>query len=397
MKRPVWLVGLFVLLVALGSACTQGSDITGAIRVLAHEDFLMPADAIAEFEDSTGLRVVVQRASDRAEVLNLLSRSDTHPVADVVIGIDTLDRERVINESLVDPYTPLRPETIDPQLRVPNDWLIPVSYLDACVNYAVSHFVQPPQDPTNTAPRLLDRFPDETTRQDEPPPTGVAVLGNPQQAERIVLPDASTDRIGLYLMVALERFFPEQVPDQDPWPQVLALMLRSGAVLTPTWEQGYFEQFGGSIAPGRSITWGAAGMPAVYAQYQPNLIHQPLEELRINIGVAPNDCVRIVNYAGIIAGTTNRRSAGLFMEFVTSPEFQFGIPDRFGSRPARSDILSTPHWRRFGVRVDAAMLDATYVGANWETWRLTWAQVVREAGKETEVIPPVVTVTLPDN
>ena len=407
------LVGLLALLLASAVSCTQNTGFTGTVRVLTHEDFHLPTERIATFEQDSGLRVIVQRVRDRAEVLNLLSRSDANPVADVVIGVDTFDFTRVIDETLVEPYVSLHAETIDPALRIANDLMTPVSYLNACLNFAPSRYAQPSA--------ALNQLPAEST-QPAPPPSGLADLLDPTHAGLTVLPDASSSRMGLYLLAALERLYPEQAGEQaggqvrdqdrnqDPWPQILGQILRSGVELTATWEEAYFErfllsttsQFGDSTstepAPGtRTATWGSAGMPAVYAKYQPNLSHQPLEELVIDVGVAPNDCVRIVNYAGVVAGTSNRRAAGLFMDFAISPEFQFDIADRFGSRPARLDILSTPEWRRFGVAVDAPLLDAAYVGENWEVWRLTWSQIVRQAGTDTEVVPPVVTVTLPNN
>ncbi len=407
------LAPLLAALLLVG-ACAQGSEAAGVVRVLTHEDFHLPAQAIAEFEKTANLKVVVQRLEDRSAVVNLLTRLGDNPVADVVIGIDTLDLDLVITESLVEPYVPLLPEAIDPALRVPNDWLTPVSYLDACPNYALSSYFQATPTPAN---RLLDRLPDQSGEQLTAPPSNLSDLVDPQNATEIVLPDASTSRMGMYLLLALERLYPtgdrsisasggatsgdstgtdgstSSTVSSEPWPQLLSAMLRSGVQLAPTWEEAYFEHF----LQERSLTWGSSGMPTVYAQYHPNLSHQPLEELEVGIGVAHNDCVRIVNYAGITAGTNNRRAAGQFMDFVISPEFQYDIPDRFGSRPARADILSTPEWREFGVRVDTTLLDPAYVGSNWEVWRLTWSQVVREAAAVQDPIPLVVTVTLPDN
>ncbi len=385
----------------LVGACAQSSNVAGVVRVLTHEDFHLPTQAIAEFEQSTNLEVVIQRLEDRSAVVNLLTRWEDNPVADVVIGIDTLDLELVITESLVEPYVPLLPEVIDPALRVPNDWLTPVSYLDACLNYALSSYFQTAPVPAN--PRL-GRLPDQTDEQLPSPPTSLSDLIDPQNATEVVLPDANTSRMGLYLLLALERLYPANENNsasgdtsgaigRESWPQLLNTLLRAGAQITPTWEEAYLERF----LQGRSVTWGSSGMPAVYALYQPNLTHQPLEEVTVDIGVVRNDCVRIVNYAGITAGTNNRRAAGQFMDFVISPEFQYEIPDRFGSRPARADILSTPEWREFGVRVEATLLDPVHVGNNWELWRLTWSQVVRDAATEQNPIPPVVTVTLPDS
>lgn len=384
-------VGAMALLALVGLACSSSTEFTGVVRVLTHEDFHLPVKAIAEFEQNSGLRVVVSREADRMAVMNLLRRWGPNPAADVVIGVDTLDLTRVIDEGLVEPYAPLRPETIDPLLRVEDGWMTPVSYLDTCLNYAPSRYIQPERE--------LSELPDPNVPQVPPVPRGLVDLANPVHASTAVLPNASTSRMGLYLLVALEHRFPEGTDQNEPWPKVLNQMLRSGVKLEPTWEQAYFARFlqdtTGPTDEIWSLTWGSTGLPAVYAQYHPNLSHLPIDELEVDVAVVRDDCVRVVNYAGVTAGTANRRAAGLFMDFIISPPFQYAIPDRFGSRPARVDILSTEEWRQFGVRVEPITIDPDYVGRNWEVWQLTWSQVVREAAAAGEPVPPVVTVTLP--
>ncbi|HCB34556.1 MAG TPA: hypothetical protein DEP69_05255, partial [Acidimicrobiaceae bacterium] len=406
-------VAAALALALLAGACSPAAEPADTVRVLTHDDFHLPADALAEFEETTGLKVVVFRQADRAAVVDLLRRSADNPVADVVIGIDTLDVARVVADGLVEPHQPLRPEAIDPQLRLEGDWMVPVSYLDACLVFAPSWYEQPD--------RRLDELPDADDPPPLPEPAGLDDLVDPRHAPTAVLPDAGTARMGLYLLAALERLHPENVPDTQAWPQFLSLMLRSGVEIVPSWEDAYFGRFlpgtvtaqagagpagnedaaAAEAAPSptgaapRPLTWASAGMPAVNARYQPQLALLPEESRRLDIAVVADDCVRVVNYAGVVAGTPARSAAGRLVDFTTSPVFQYGVPDRFGSRPARADILSTDEWRAFGVEVTPAVLDPGHVGANWEVWRLTWQQVVRETLAGGEPVPPVVTVTLP--
>ena len=120
----------------------------------------------------------------------------------------------------------------------------------------------------------------------------------------------------------------------------------------------------------RVITWGSAGMPAVSVRFQPDLPET------IDIAVTGTDCVRITNYAAVIDETPDRRRSGRLIDFMVQPPFQFEIPDRFGSRPARTDLIRTEEWKAFGVTVDAAVIDPFLIGSRWPTWQLTWNQVV---------------------
>lgn len=385
---------------ALLAGCTDTDRRAAAVRLLTHQDFHLPADALAAFTDSTGIEIVVFREETPEDVINLLERSRAHPIADVVIGVDTLDLRHVVDAGLVEPYVPLVPWPVVEGLAVDDHVMTPVSYIDACLNYMPS-FYETPQ-------RRIDELPDAQTLP-APVPNGLGALVDPSHAGTAVIPDAASSRMGMYFLVALERLHPERSADGTPWPQVLDEMLRWDIELAPTWESAVFERFAGGEPPPprpisqddpepvtlgslqgrRPITWGTAGLASVYAQYQPGL---PPE---LDIAVVPLDCVRIGFYAGIVSGAQNRSLGGRFIDVMGEPPFQFDIPDRFGSRPARSDIVSSPAWREFGADVVPYRPDPTYIGANWKLWQLTWSQVVRNFLTGPAPPEPEVTVTLP--
>ena len=385
----------------LAAACTDTSQGSAAVRVITHRDFHLPADALEAFTESTGIEVVIFREDTPDDVIELLDRSRAHPVADVVVGIDTLDVLFVVENGLTQSYVPLAPGPLTEGLAVEDHALTPVSYIDACLNYLPSFYVVPDR-PIDELP-ALDVLP-------PPVPRGLDALHDPAHAGTAVIPDAATSRMGVYLLVALERLHPERDGDEvTPWPQILDQMLRWGVELEPSWETSVFERFAGGEPPpqrpvsqdvpdpvtlsdlgGRlPVAWGTTGLPAVYATYQPGLPEA------LDIAVVTDDCVRIGFYAGVVAGAPNESLGGRLIDFMGEPLFQFGVSDRFGSRPARSDIVSTPEWREFGVTVIPYRPDPAYVGANWKEWQLTWSQVVRNFETAPPPPEPEVTVTLP--
>ncbi len=387
--------------VVMAAGCAQTGQGSAAVRVLTHRDFHLPADALEAFTEETGIEVVVFREDTPDDVIDLLERSRSHPVADVVVGVDTLDLQHVIDSGLTQPYVPLAPGPLVEDLAVGDHAMTPISYIDACLNYLPSFYVVPE--------RRIDELPDAELLP-PPVPAGLAALWDPAHANTAVIPDAAASRMGVYLLVALERLHPERDDDEaTPWPQVLDQMLRWGVELAPSWEIATFERFaGGEPPPERPIsqddpdpvtlqslrgrlpmTWGTTGLPSVYAQYQPGL------PPALDIAVVTDDCVRVGFYAGVVAGAQNASLGGRLIDAMGEPLFQFGISDRFGSRPARSDIVSTPEWSEFGVTVHPYRPDPAYVGANWEQWQLTWSQVVRNFETGPPPPEPEVTVTLP--
>ena len=385
----------------MAAGCAGSEQGSAAVRVLTHRDFHLPAEALEAFTEETGIEIVVFREDTPDDVIDLLERSRAHPVADVIVGVDTLDLQRVIDSGFTQPYVPLAPGPLVEDLAVGDHEMTPISYIDACLNYLPSFYVVPE--------RRIDELPDAELLP-PPVPNGLDALWDPAHGGTAVIPDAATSRMGAYLLVALERLHPERGSDEaTPWPQVLDQMLRWGIELAPSWEIATFERFaGGSPPPERPIsqdepdpvtleslrgrlplTWGTAGLPSVYAHYQPGLPEA------LDIAVVTDDCVRIGFYAGVVAGARNASLGGRLIDAMGEPLFQFGVSDRFGSRPARSDIVSTPEWNEFGVTVYPYRPDPAYVGANWKQWQLTWGQVVRNFRTAPPPPEPEVTVTLP--
>ena len=368
----------------LAAGCASPDSAQQSIRLLTHQDFHVPSEAIADFEQKTGIQVLVFVEENANSMVNLLERSSHDPVADVVLGVDSLERRRVTEKRLVEAYRPIDIDHLDPSLVLQDAMLTPVSQLAACLNHSKSRYELPQ--------RRLNQLPDPKKIPIQAP-TSFDDLFDPRYAQTTVIPDPLSSRLGVYLLVALERLYPEDVDGVTPWPKLVDEMLRSGVEVAPSWEEAWFSRFqpsaGTANDDSRSLTWGSSGMPAVSVRFIPEL---PTET---DIAVLDSGCVKVVNYAGVVADTPNRRDAGRLVDSFVEPLFQYGVPDRYGSRPARSDIVRTEAWRRFGVEVTAIPIDEWRIGPLWEEWLLTWQQIAKAVASGEEPLPPVVEVTLP--
>ena len=368
----------------LAAGCASPDSAQQSIRLLTHQDFHVPSEAIADFEQRTGIQVLVFVEENANSMVNLLERSSHDPVADVVLGVDSLERRRVTEKRLVEAYRPIDIDHLDPSLVLQDAMLTPVSQLAACLNHSKSRYELPQ--------RRLNQLPDPKKIPIQAP-TSFDDLFDPRYAQTTVIPDPLSSRLGVYLLVALERLYPEDVDGVTPWPKLVDEMLRSGVEVAPSWEEAWFSRFqpsaGTANDDSRSLTWGSSGMPAVSVRFIPEL---PTET---DIAVLDSGCVKVVNYAGVVADTPNRRDAGRLVDSFVEPLFQYGVPDRYGSRPARSDIVRTEAWRRFGVEVTAIPIDEWRIGPLWEEWLLTWQQIAKAVASGEEPLPPVVEVTLP--
>ncbi|MFL2987475.1 MAG: hypothetical protein ACJZ57_09550 [Candidatus Poriferisodalaceae bacterium] len=383
-KPTTSLLLVFVIFTALAAGCKTSDREPQTVRLLTHKEFQLPEEALEEFTEKTGIEVLVFLEEDATAMVNLLERSSDNPVADVVLGVDSLERRRVTEKRLVEPYQPIALDRLDPSLVLQDAMLTPVSQLAACLNRSKSRY-EPPK-------RSLNELPDQGQLPLQAP-TKISDMLERQHAETAVIPDPLSSRLGIYFLVALERLHPENVEGVTPWPKVLDEMLRWGLEVAPSWEEAWFSRFQPSAGPEstetRSLTWGSSGMPSVSVRFIPELPEE------VDVAVIDNGCIKVVNYAGIISNTPNRRDAGRLIDSFVEPLFQYALPDRYGSRPARTDIVRTEAWRRFGVDVTAIPIDEWRIGPLWQQWLLTWKQVARTVASGEEPIPPVVQVTLP--
>lgn len=373
-----------VAVAVLGGGCAASDREPQTIRLLTHKGFQLPSAALEEFTEKTGIEVLVFLEQDATSMVNLLQKSADNPVADVVLGIDSLERRRVTEKKLVEPYQPIAIDRLDPSLILQDAMLTPVSQLAACLNRSKSRYELPE--------RRVDELPDQTNIPLQAP-TKISDLLQPRHAETAVIPDPLSSRLGVYFLVALERLHPEDVEGVTPWPKLVDEMLRWGLEVAPSWEEAWFSRFQPSAGPEstetRSLTWGSSGMPSVSVRFVPELPEE------VDVAVIDSGCIKVVNYAGVIRDTPNRRDAGRLIDSFVEPLFQYGIPDRYGSRPARTDIVRTEAWRRFGVNVTAIPIDEWRIGPLWQQWLLTWKQVANAVASGEQPLPPVVEVTLP--
>ena len=375
---------VFVITSVLAVGCGTSDRETQTVRLLTHKEFQLPEEALKEFTEKTGIEVLVFLEEDATSMVNLLERSSDNPVADVVLGIDSLERRRVTEKRLVEPYRPIAIDRLDPSLVLQDAMLTPVSQLAACLHHSKSRYELPK--------RAVNALPDQGSIPLQAP-TKISDMVERQHAETAVIPDPLSSRLGIYFLVALERLHPEGVEGVTPWPKLRDEMLTWGLEVAPSWEEAWFSRFQPSAGPEsietRYLTWGSSGMPSVSVRFIPELPEE------VDVAVVDSGCIKVVNYAGIISNTPNRRDAGRLVDSFIEPLFQYGLPARYGSRPARTDILKTEAWRRFGVDVTAIPIDEWRIGPLWQQWLLTWKQVADTVASGEEPVPPVVQVTLP--
>jgi len=397
-KRGSRRIASVLALLLVVSACSTITRNIETITLLTYEGFTIPQESLDAYTERTGIRVAVIREPDAAAVVELLSRTSENPIADVVVGIDSLSVARVLRERLVSPHGAIEADRLDPSLLVENDQLTPISYLDVCLNVDLTAYAPPPPtedelaeiaaEATRAAAEAAEgnETGGQTADADLAPvlpdaPGTLLALADPVYANSLVIPDPATDRMGQYFIVALHHRFGDGSIDEDGvadegWVTVARRLVANGLTVEPTWRDAYFGAFTQGSATGtNTVVVASAQMPAVTAR----LRFDPPERLETT---AINDaCVRVVSYAGVVTGADDQRAAGRLIDQMISPEFQFGVGDTMGSRPARADLIIPDLIEQYGLDVDVATIDPQTDGDELAKWIGIWGLIMDDAAE----------------
>ena len=337
----------------LGASCATPTPEPGRrqLRILTHAEFAFPFHLIDEMEERVGTEVVVVTETDADALVATLVATSENPIADVVVGIDSLSAQRALDSALLAMYEPVGIERVDAELR-PDGRLTPITYRDVCLNYDISFFepVEPvePADEGVTVPRA---------------PRSVRDLASEEYADLLVVPDPATSREGRWFALSLWSQFGEQ-----RWLGVLADLRTNGMAEVETWRDAYFGRFTKGNADGdRPVVLATAAMPGTAL----SLAGTPPEVA--TTAAIDDGCLRVVDYAGVVASSQDRRNAGRLVDFMLTAEFQFDVTDDRGSRPARTDVITPEPIDQYGLEPTAPLIpDIAVIGEVWPSLVELW-------------------------
>lgn len=291
MKKFVVAAGVAAL--ALAGCSTSGNDAGGApsdqtsgtVRVITHDSFALPDEAIARFEQESGYTLTTTSPGDTGTVLGQLKLTKDNPNADAVFGIDTFNHDEALSAGVVDS-------------------LVGIDQGDVCVNIDKAWFSD-----------------NKVT-----PPASFNDLIKPEYKDLLVLTNPVTSSPGL-------AFLAGTVETQgDSWPTYWNSLLDNGAKVVDSWSTAYYSEFSGASDGAYPLVLSYSSSPA---------------ESEGATGVAFDTCVRQVEYAGVIAGADNPEGAQAFIDFMLEPQTQELIPEAMYMYPIDESVALPEAWSSY--------------------------------------------------
>ena len=290
--------------------------------------------ACEDFQKKHGVELVFESFNDTGTLFSQLIREKEKPVADVVIGLDSVYFLRAAREDLFRAYRPKAADHIpadlvfDPEFR-----LTPFDFGYVLLNYDSEKLAQVP--------------------------AGHQDLLDPAYQGKIILTNPLTSSPGqIFLLTTIALF------GEDGYIDYWRALRKNVLAIAASWDEAYGMYTAGE-AP---IVLSYGTSPAYHILYENTSRYQPL--------VLDGAAYAQIEGVGILKGSKNPKTAELLIEYLLSPEFQALIPENQFMYPARSDVELDPAFRLETPVEKLLNLPLESVEANLDKWLAGWEQAI---------------------
>ena len=309
------------------------------LRLLTHDSFAVSTGTLAAFTAQTGIEVEVVRSQDTGSVVSQIILTQGNPIADVVFGVDNTFLGAAVAADVFEPYVSAMPVG-DQLLAGTNGQVTPISYGDVCLNYWRSAFA-------GNAPTSLEDLTKERYRS------------------QLVVQNPETSSPGLAFLLATIAHFGE-----DGWEDYWRKLRANDVLVTSGWTEAYYDHFsaGGGERP---LVVSYASSPVAEVVYADPPVSEP------PTGIIEDSCFRQIEYAGILAGTSNLAASRQLIDFMLSDAFQQDIPLNmfvFPASPAAE--LPAVFGEHAVVPAKPLSLEPEVITANKNDWTERWVELV---------------------
>jgi thiamine transport system substrate-binding protein len=324
------------------------------LRVLTHDSFAVTQAILDEFETETNVKVELIPSGDAVAMTNAAILTAGNPVADVIFGFDENLLGSVLENNLLQAYTPDRLSGVDQSYVLDTSGMAtPIDHGDVCVNFDRGAF-------TKSAIKIPATF-------DE--------LAQASVKNEFVVENPSTSTPGLAFMLAtIARFGGgDDVSASAKWLSYWKQLRANGVSVVDSWETAYYGSFSGGSGKGnQSLVVSYASSPSA------EVGDTSLSVEDSPTGVITETCYRQIEFAGILRGASSPRAAAAFLEFMLGSSFQADVPGQMYVYPVVTGTPLPDTFAKYTAPVSNPLtLPYMDVAANRDRWIAQWSALFR--------------------
>lgn len=281
-----------VVLVSLSATLTgcnskEKAERAATVVVYAYDSFTADwgpgPELVSRFEAEHPYRVELVSCGDAGQVLSRAALELKKPAADVLIGIDNNLLDAARRADILQPYTPAAADSIAPELRMAEDWLL------TPYDWGIFALI------FDTASNL-------------PAPTSLEDLSKADYAKRLILMDPRTSTPGAGFLAWTMAVYGAE------WEAYWQRLSPSILTMAPGWDTGY-GLFTAGEAP---LVISYTTSPAYHVEFDKTDRYQAL--------IFPEGHITQIEGMGVVKGAVNAAGAQAFIDFMLSDAAQSVLP-----------------------------------------------------------------------
>ena len=351
--RPILAAAGLAALALVGSSCSfVGADAedaapieegSGPVVLLTHNDFYLPDEVVAAFEDESGYTLDIRPTDGVGNLVNLVAEQSGKPSGDVVFGVDNTFASRVLGADALTSYDGDLPAGVA-TYALPGDddgTLVPVDNGNVCVNV----------DDTWFAKKKIA------------PPVTLDDLADPTYQGLFAVPSAASSSPGLaFLLSTIAEY-------GDDWPTYWEDLLANDAEIVAGWSEAYQGEF----------TQGGGGgdKPIVVSYDSSPAFTVDKKQTATSTSALLGTCYQQVEYAAALDGAANPAGAQALLDFLVGPAVQAALPESMYVFPVVDGAELPAEWAEFAARPETSYeVDPSEIEANREDWLIEWTDII---------------------
>lgn len=296
------------------SAPTNGDEgeaaVSNDVTLVVHDSFVDGPEFEQAASAATGYNVKVMTAGDGGELTNKLVLTKGAPIADAFFGVDNTFASRLVENAVVDEFTPEGIPSRAAEHAIGS--LVPIDMGATCINIDTDWFAE-------------HGVAEPETYDD---------LAEPEYRDLTVLIDPTSSSTGASFMIGTVAAFGE-----DGFADYWKRLSDNGVSLTQGWSDAYYEQFTAASESGtRPIVLSYSTSPAFTVNDN---------ETESTTRALLDTCTTQVEYAGVLKGAKNPEGAQAVIDYLLSSEFQQSIADEMYMYPIDETVELPAAWATF--------------------------------------------------
>lgn len=315
------------LLISTSSVLAEGND--PVLSVLTYDSYSVSEEIVAKFEEANHIKIQFIEGGDSTTVLNRAILSSDSPIADVIIGMNSIMLSRAFDNDVLVPYnSPLLANIPDSYKLDEQNRALPFNYGNICINYDTAWYSE----------------------------KGLAVPGswddliNPDYSGQLVIENPTSSTPGIaFLLATIAKY------GEDGFIDYWKSLLKNKIEITDGWSTAYYTNFtagGGMGLQPMVVSYDAS--PAAAPFYSETEMETAPTASILNDGM----CYQVVEFLGILKGTKNLEIAEKFVDAVLGKEWQEDLPGQMFVFPVNEEASLPEVFAKFAIPPkNPAMLD----------------------------------------